>query len=138
MYFDSVLQYLAFQDLCEAASQSKQRRLEMFSLSQPGGHPHHWVAVSSASLGLLRDITARMAEFNNSMLTTGPTRQLSGDKKMPVVSTPTPRGYSFWSTESLENKDIKKAFYYAPRYFNPKRVGKTTYTTAKTVPLCCR
>ena len=79
-------QYLAYQDLCEVASHSPSRRQEIFSLSQPGGHPHNWLAISVSCLRLLQGITDQMTDFNNCKLVSG---QLGEDKKVAsIISAP--------------------------------------------------
>ena len=42
--------HLAFDDLVRLSADSKERREDLFSLSQPGGHPRNWDGVSSAAL----------------------------------------------------------------------------------------
>ena len=53
-----LLKHLAFQDFAEiAASESKVRRSEFFTLSQPGGHPHHWNEVRSICLNTISEFS---------------------------------------------------------------------------------
>uniref|UniRef100_A0A0E9RFR5 Nucleoporin NDC1 n=1 Tax=Anguilla anguilla TaxID=7936 RepID=A0A0E9RFR5_ANGAN len=40
-----ILKFLALQDLALLSQHSPSRRQEVFSLSQPGGHPHNWSAI---------------------------------------------------------------------------------------------
>ncbi|XP_007907157.1 nucleoporin NDC1 isoform X2 [Callorhinchus milii] len=54
---------LALQDLALLSQYSPCRRQEVFSLSQPGGHPHHWTAISSECLALLRDLTHTLTAY---------------------------------------------------------------------------
>ena len=42
--------HLAFDDLVRLSADSKERREDLFKLSQPGGHPRNWDGVSSAAL----------------------------------------------------------------------------------------
>ena len=46
----ALLRHLAFLDLVRLSADSKQRREDLFKLSQPGGHPRNWDGVSSATL----------------------------------------------------------------------------------------
>ena len=53
-----LLKHLAFQDFAEiAASESKVRRSEFFTLSQPGGHPHNWNEVRSICLNTISEFS---------------------------------------------------------------------------------
>uniref|UniRef100_Q9BTX1-3 Isoform 3 of Nucleoporin NDC1 n=1 Tax=Homo sapiens TaxID=9606 RepID=Q9BTX1-3 len=56
-----IIKYLALQDLMLLSQYSPSRRQEVFSLSQPGGHPHNWTAISRECLNLLNGMT----EFSN-------------------------------------------------------------------------
>ena len=42
--------HLAFHDLVRLSADSKQRREDLFKLSQPGGHPRNWDGVSSVAI----------------------------------------------------------------------------------------
>ena len=54
-----LLKHLAFQDFAEiAASESKVRRSEFFTLSQPGGHPHNWNEVRSICLNTISQFSS--------------------------------------------------------------------------------
>lgn len=85
-----ILKYLAYQDFCSLSSYSVVRRKDVFCLSQPGGHPHNWVGISTVVLGNLQDLTNRLMESNNKLMSGGLARQLSGDKKPPPLATPNP------------------------------------------------
>ena len=52
-----LLRHLAFDDLVRLSADSKERREDLFSLSQPGGHPRNWDGVSSAALKVPSDAT---------------------------------------------------------------------------------
>jgi len=53
-----LLKHLAFQDFADlTATQSKIRRSEFFTLSQPGGHPHHWNEVKSICLNTIAEFS---------------------------------------------------------------------------------
>ena len=47
-----LLQLWACRDLCALAEQSAERRALIFSVSQPGNHPHNWNSIVSAVLPL--------------------------------------------------------------------------------------
>ncbi|NXJ62097.1 NDC1 protein, partial [Rostratula benghalensis] len=55
-----IIKFLALQDLMLLSQYSPVRRQEVFSLSQPGGHPHNWTAISKECLSLLSDLTKRL------------------------------------------------------------------------------
>ena len=91
-----LLKHLAFQDFADlTAEQSKLRRSEIFTLSQPGGHPHHWNEVRSRCLDTIaefsQDLEAaskpvcapNLAASNNQIVS-----QLTRDKN-EVIGTPT-------------------------------------------------
>ncbi|KAK6990463.1 nucleoporin NDC1 [Biomphalaria glabrata] len=63
-----LLQHLAFLDLSQLARFSSSRRQELVSLSQPGGHPRTWVAVSSSALGIINELIDSVKEENWSIL----------------------------------------------------------------------
>ncbi|CAI4223016.1 unnamed protein product [Auanema sp. JU1783] len=50
-----LLKLFAFFDLRRIGWNDSKRRLEVFSLSQPGGHPRNWSALSSACLRVLEE-----------------------------------------------------------------------------------
>lgn len=52
----SLLKLFAFTDLRRIAWTDRNRRLEVFSLSQPGGHPRNWTNISSACINVLERI----------------------------------------------------------------------------------
>ena len=82
------LQYLGYLDLNLLAKQNVHRRGELFSLSQPGGHPHNWNNVSSQCFNTLKLLTERIREFNDkASVASGHARQLSGDKT-PLMKQP--------------------------------------------------
>ncbi|KAM6173646.1 nucleoporin NDC1 isoform 2-T2 [Erethizon dorsatum] len=66
-----IIKYLAFQDLMLLAQYSSSRRQEVFSLSQPGGHPHNWTAISRECLSLLNDMTQRLVLYQEAAATNG-------------------------------------------------------------------
>ncbi|XP_015210884.2 nucleoporin NDC1 isoform X1 [Lepisosteus oculatus] len=78
-----VLKFLALQDLALLSQNSPSRRQEVFSLSQPGGHPHNWTAISGECLGLLSDLTRRLVAYHEAVASNGRVKQQSAgsDKK---------------------------------------------------------
>ncbi|KAH9499852.1 hypothetical protein Btru_076769 [Bulinus truncatus] len=62
--FAPLLQHLAFLDLSFLARFSRSRRQELFSLSQPGGHPRTWVSVSSTAVNVVNELVERIKEEN--------------------------------------------------------------------------
>ncbi|KAL3868805.1 hypothetical protein ACJMK2_041564 [Sinanodonta woodiana] len=82
----SLLQYLGFHDLCHLSKHSFERRKELFSLSQPGGHPHNWNKVLSVCLSVISELNDKVQEVNWLVLSSGPVRQPSGEKLHPSFS----------------------------------------------------
>ncbi|XP_062920036.1 nucleoporin NDC1 isoform X1 [Mobula hypostoma] len=65
------VKYLALQDLALLSQYSPCRRQEVFSLSQPGGHPHNWIAISGECLALLNDLTHKLIEYQEAIAANG-------------------------------------------------------------------
>ncbi|XP_072429825.1 nucleoporin NDC1 isoform X2 [Chiloscyllium punctatum] len=65
------IKYLALQDLALLSQYSASRRQEVFSLSQPGGHPHNWIAISSECLALINDLTQKLADYQETIAANG-------------------------------------------------------------------
>ncbi|XP_074643147.1 nucleoporin NDC1-like isoform X2 [Tubulanus polymorphus] len=60
-----LVQYLAFHDLCQLSKYSQERRKQVFSLSQPGGHPHNLNNIVKECLSVIKDMSLTLTEFNN-------------------------------------------------------------------------
>ncbi|XP_077134141.1 nucleoporin NDC1 [Ranitomeya variabilis] len=69
-----LLKYLAFQDLMLLSQYSPSRRQEVFSLSQPGGHPHNWTAISKECLSVLTNLTSRLVAYQEAAASNGRVR----------------------------------------------------------------
>ncbi|KAM8929997.1 nucleoporin NDC1 [Pelodytes ibericus] len=69
-----LVKYLAFQDLVLLSQYSPSRRQEVFSLSQPGGHPYNWTSISRECLNLLNNLTARLVAHQEAAAGNGRTR----------------------------------------------------------------
>ena len=77
---------MAFQDLSILSQYHTQRRQHLFSLSQPGGHPHNWNSISMECLATIDNLTNSLVAHNNSIIANGSTvRKLSGENCMPPV-----------------------------------------------------
>lgn len=72
-----IVKFLALQDLALLSQHSPSRRSEVFSLSQPGGHPHNWNAISKECLSLLTDLTQRLVAYHDTVATNGRAKSLS-------------------------------------------------------------
>ncbi|XP_029561947.1 nucleoporin NDC1 isoform X3 [Salmo trutta] len=82
-----ILKFLALQDLALLSQHSPSRRLEVFSLSQPGGHPHIWTALSKECLSLLSDLTERLVTHHDTVATNGRAKsQSTGSNKRSTTS----------------------------------------------------
>ncbi|XP_051027202.1 nucleoporin NDC1 isoform X2 [Acomys russatus] len=66
-----IIKYLALQDLMLLSQYSPSRRQEVFNLSQPGGHPHNWTAISRECLSLLNDMTQKLVLYQEAAATNG-------------------------------------------------------------------
>ncbi|KAK2107354.1 Nuclear pore complex subunit [Saguinus oedipus] len=66
-----IIKYLALQDLMLLSQYSPSRRQEVFSLSQPGGHPHNWTAISMGCLNLLNSMTQKLVLYQEVAATNG-------------------------------------------------------------------
>ncbi|XP_010608662.1 nucleoporin NDC1 isoform X2 [Fukomys damarensis] len=99
-----IIKYLALQDLMLLSQYSSSRRQEVFSLSQPGGHPHNWTAISRECLNLLNDMTQKLVLYQEAAATNGrmsssypvEPNKLDSPEKTPDTSSPfgTPFGSS--------------------------------------------
>ncbi|MED6263535.1 Nuclear pore complex subunit [Characodon lateralis] len=81
-----ILKFLALQDLALLSKHSPSRRREVFSLSQPGGHPHNWNTVSKECLALLTDLTQRLATYHETVATNGRSKSLSSGSERKTSS----------------------------------------------------
>ncbi|XP_076832642.1 nucleoporin NDC1 isoform X2 [Brachyhypopomus gauderio] len=66
-----IMKFLALQDLALLAQYCPSRRREVFSLSQPGGHPHNWNAISKECLTLLGELTQRLVAHHDAVASNG-------------------------------------------------------------------
>ncbi|XP_009071115.1 PREDICTED: nucleoporin NDC1 [Acanthisitta chloris] len=78
-----IIKFLALQDLMLLSQYSPVRRQEVFSLSQPGGHPHNWTAISRECLSLLSDLTQRLIAQQEAAAANGRAKQPVGEMKVP-------------------------------------------------------
>ncbi|KAG9348118.1 hypothetical protein JZ751_004148 [Albula glossodonta] len=76
-----ILKFLALQDLSSLSQHSPSRRQEVFSLSQPGGHPHNWSAICKESLSLIHDLTQRLVGYHEAVSSNGRAKSQSSDKE---------------------------------------------------------
>ncbi|XP_077415482.1 nucleoporin NDC1 isoform X2 [Vanacampus margaritifer] len=106
----AILKFLALQDLALLSQHSPLRRGEVFSLSQPGGHPHNWNAISKECQSLLADLTQRLVTYHDSVATNGRAKSLSsGSSELKSSSgsssedltCPMPRGAPIKTPESV-------------------------------------
>ncbi|KAJ8378174.1 hypothetical protein AAFF_G00245600 [Aldrovandia affinis] len=75
-----ILKFLALQDLSLLSQHSPSRRLEVFSLSQPGGHPHNWSAICKECLSLINDLTQRLVAYHEVVSSNGRAKSQSTGK----------------------------------------------------------
>uniref|UniRef100_A0A4W4EXG4 Nucleoporin NDC1 n=1 Tax=Electrophorus electricus TaxID=8005 RepID=A0A4W4EXG4_ELEEL len=79
-------QFLALQDLALLARYSPSCRQEVFSLSQPGGHPHNWNAISKECLALLGELTQRLVAHHDTVASNGRAKRPSVSSDARSVS----------------------------------------------------
>lgn len=72
---DNLIKYLGFLDLCQLSKHSLERRAQVFSLSQPGGHPHNWNKLSTACLTEINALNQKVQEENWKVFANVPVRQ---------------------------------------------------------------
>ncbi|XP_010132379.1 PREDICTED: nucleoporin NDC1 [Buceros rhinoceros silvestris] len=77
-----IIKFLALQDLMLLSQYSPVRRQEVFSLSQPGGHPNNWTAISRECLNLLSDLTRRLIAQQEAVAANGRAKQPAGELKV--------------------------------------------------------
>ncbi|CAL8279273.1 unnamed protein product [Lota lota] len=82
-----ILKFLALQDLALLSQHSPSRRVQVFSLSQPGGHPHNWNAISSECLSLLADLTQRLVAHHETVAINGRAKLHSAGSDKKSIST---------------------------------------------------
>ncbi|XP_057713406.1 nucleoporin NDC1 [Corythoichthys intestinalis] len=82
----TILKFLALQDLALLSQHSPLRRGEVFSLSQPGGHPHNWNAISKECQSLLADLTQRLVAYHDSVATNGRPKTFSSGSEQKSSS----------------------------------------------------
>uniref|UniRef100_A0A4W4EY41 Nucleoporin NDC1 n=1 Tax=Electrophorus electricus TaxID=8005 RepID=A0A4W4EY41_ELEEL len=90
-----VMKFLALQDLALLARYSPSCRQEVFSLSQPGGHPHNWNAISKECLALLGELTQRLVAHHDTVASNGRAKRPS---KLTTYSFHTPHPSSIIKT----------------------------------------
>ncbi|NXS00117.1 NDC1 protein, partial [Oxylabes madagascariensis] len=101
--------FLALQDLMLLSQYSPVRRQEVFSLSQPGGHPHNWTAISRECLSLLSDLTQRLiAQQEAAAAANGRAKPLVGELKVPA-QTPGAVGIEDMSFQSQRSNIVLRA-----------------------------
>lgn len=119
---NQVVKYLGYLDLCLLSKHSPERRRTVFSLSQPGGHPHNWSKLSTSCLSAITALSGRIQDANWQVFSQASIRQANDDVKKSAVShhgstvtyrgdsvkkdatsTPQPakNGSSFWKTKPL-------------------------------------
>ncbi|KAF7652476.1 hypothetical protein LDENG_00096190 [Lucifuga dentata] len=81
-----ILKFLALQDLALLSQHSPSRRSEVFSLSQPGGHPHYWNDISKECLSLLMDLTQRLVAYHDTVATNGRAKAQSAGSNRKTLS----------------------------------------------------
>ncbi|KAL2772519.1 nucleoporin NDC1 isoform 2 [Daubentonia madagascariensis] len=94
-----IIKYLALQDLMLLSQYCPSRRQEVFSLSQPGGHPHNWTAISRECLNLLNDMTQKLVLYQEAAATNG---RMSSSCPMEPKKLPSPEETTFQTPKSSQ------------------------------------
>ena len=55
-----LMTYSSFYEFSLVSSESKGKRSEFFTLSQPGGHPHNWNSLSNACLTKIENFVKKL------------------------------------------------------------------------------
>ncbi|KAM8792179.1 nucleoporin NDC1 [Rhynchonycteris naso] len=95
-----IIKYLALQDLMLLSQYSPSRRQEVFSLSQPGGHPHNWTAISRECLNLLNDMTQKLVLYQEAAATNG--RVMSSSYTLEAKKLNSPEETTFLTPKSSQ------------------------------------
>ncbi|NXH48959.1 NDC1 protein, partial [Dicaeum eximium] len=103
-----LIKFLALQDLMLLSQYSPVRRQEVFSLSQPGGHPHNWTAISRECLSLLSDLTQRLIAQQEAAAANGRAKPPVGELKVPP-QTPGAVGIEDKSFQSQRSNIVLRA-----------------------------
>ncbi|NWT53504.1 NDC1 protein, partial [Erythrocercus mccallii] len=103
-----LIKFLALQDLMLLSQYSPVRRQEVFSLSQPGGHPHNWTAISRECLSLLSDLTQRLIAQQEAAAANGRAKPPVGELKIPP-QTPGAVGIEDMSFQSQRSNIVLRA-----------------------------
>ncbi|NXO79905.1 NDC1 protein, partial [Sitta europaea] len=103
-----LIKFLALQDLMLLSQYSPVRRQEVFSLSQPGGHPHNWTAISRECLSLLSDLTQRLIAQQEAAAANGRAKPPVGELKVPP-QTPGAVGVEDMSFQSQRSNIVLRA-----------------------------
>ncbi|XP_069692637.1 nucleoporin NDC1 [Periplaneta americana] len=83
-----IIQHLGFLDLKILAEKDRARREELFTLSQPGGHPHNWNAVVEEGLKLINTFTENLNRANSEGQPMADTKQTAPvQESTPITST---------------------------------------------------
>ncbi|KAL1776142.1 Nucleoporin NDC1 [Sigmodon hispidus] len=118
-----IIKYLALQDLMLLSQYSPSRRQEVFSLSQPGGHPHNWTAISRECLSLLNDMTQKLFLYQEAAAMNGRLSSHSADPKKlssPEVTTlQTPKSNQMPSVPPLVKTSLFSPKLSTPEVSNP-------------------
>uniref|UniRef100_A0A673FSW7 Nucleoporin NDC1 n=1 Tax=Sinocyclocheilus rhinocerous TaxID=307959 RepID=A0A673FSW7_9TELE len=98
-----VMKFLALQDLALLSQHSLSRRLEVFSLSQPGGHAHNWNAISRECLSLLSELTQRLVAHQDAIASNGrvKSQSASSDTRSASSSCSGKESYLVSGTEDI-------------------------------------
>ncbi|BFY99475.1 hypothetical protein BsWGS_02514 [Bradybaena similaris] len=101
--YSPILQHLAFLDFSRLSKFSASRRQELLTLSQPGGHPRIWTAVSSTALAVIKELTERVKEENWAIMSKAPVsiQRTNTQRSTAYVSSGDPSALIFRGQEEI-------------------------------------
>nr|XP_048309243.1 nucleoporin NDC1 isoform X1 [Myodes glareolus] len=114
-----IIKYLALQDLMLLSQYSPSRRQEVFSLSQPGGHPHNWTAISRECLSLLNDMTQKLVLYQEAAATNG---RMSSSYSVEPKKLTSPEETTFQTPKSSQMPSVPplvKTSLFSPKLSTP-------------------
>ncbi|XP_078316528.1 nucleoporin NDC1-like [Crassostrea virginica] len=83
---NSLVKYLGYLDLSLLSKHSPERRKTVFSLSQPGGHPHNWTKLSTSCMSAIMALSERIQDTNWQVFSQASVRAAADDTKKPPVT----------------------------------------------------
>ncbi|XP_071952357.1 nucleoporin NDC1-like isoform X2 [Antedon mediterranea] len=122
----SLVRHLAFLDLSLLSRHDVKKRIEVFSLSQPGHHSHNWNRISAECLSTVYCLTNQLTAYNQKVMITGASNGESiNSAKQTDISQGTPQTPRYRTVQSL-GPDIVQSPYssFTQKSLHPPRRGQ--------------